>query len=90
MSKSSILTINRSLLGATTPGQRGIRSGGNKGVLRITHSSSITGISPDYFKSSLFGGDLLLCIGAVGVFNIPNRLGCIFLEQKKKKKTVII
>ena len=42
----SIWTINRTLLGATTPGQSGPWSEGNKGVLCIPQSLSITGTSP--------------------------------------------
>ena len=43
---SSIYPINRTLSGATTPGQSGPGSDGNKGVLHIPQSSSITGASP--------------------------------------------
>ena len=47
--------------GATTPGQSGPGSNGNKGVLRIPQSSSITGTSPSdclvsYPGHSLGGG----------------------------------
>ena len=38
--------MDSALSGATTPGQSGPGSGGNKGVLRIPQSSSITGTSP--------------------------------------------
>ena len=40
---SSIWTIDRTLSGATTPGQSGPGSDGNEGVLHIPQSSSITG-----------------------------------------------
>ena len=43
---SSIWHINRTLSGATTPAQRGPGSDGNKRVLHIPQSSSITGASP--------------------------------------------
>ena len=43
MSNSSIWPIDRSLSGATTPGQSGAGSDGNEGVLHIPQSSSITG-----------------------------------------------
>ena len=43
---SSIWPIDRALSGATTLGQSGPGSDGNKGVLCISHSSSITGTSP--------------------------------------------
>ena len=42
---SSIGTIDRTLLGATTPGQSGPGSDGNEGVLCITQRFSITGTS---------------------------------------------
>ena len=42
---SSIWPIHRTLSGATTLGQSGPGSDGNKGVLRIPQSSSITGAS---------------------------------------------
>ena len=40
---NSIGTIDRTLSGATTPGQSGPGSDGNEGVPRISQSSSITG-----------------------------------------------
>ena len=43
---SSIWPIDRTLSGATTPGQSGPGSDGIEGVLRIPQSSSITGTSP--------------------------------------------
>ena len=46
MSNISIWPINRTLSGDTTPGQRGPVSDGNKGVLRISQSSSITEALP--------------------------------------------
>ena len=49
---SSIWPIDRTLLGATTPGQSGLGSDGNKRVLCIPQNSSITGTSPsDCFVS---------------------------------------
>ena len=45
MSSTSIWLIDRNLAGATTPDQRGPRNGGNKRLLRISQSSSITGAS---------------------------------------------
>ena len=41
---SSILPIDKTLLGATTPGQSGPGSDGGKGVLRIPQISNITEI----------------------------------------------
>ena len=43
---SSIWPIDRTLSGATTPGQSGTGSNGNEGVLLIPESNSITGTSP--------------------------------------------
>ena len=49
---SSIWPIDRTLSGATTPGQSGPGSYGNERVLRIPQSSSISGTSPpDCFVS---------------------------------------
>ena len=42
MSNSFIRPIDRNLLGATTPGQCGLETNGNKGLLRIFQSSRIT------------------------------------------------
>ena len=46
MSNSFIWPIDRTLSGATTPGQSGPGSDGNEGVLRIPQSISITVVSP--------------------------------------------
>ena len=46
MSNSSIWLIDRILSGAITLGQSGLGSDGNKGVLCIPQSSSITEVSP--------------------------------------------
>ena len=46
MSKSSILSIDRTLSSPTTPGQSEPGSNGNEGVLCIPQSSSITRVSP--------------------------------------------
>ena len=58
---SSILLMEKTLSGASTPGQSGPESDGNKGVLGIPQSSSITRTSAsDFFVSqpghSLVGG----------------------------------
>ena len=58
---SSILPRDRALSGATTPGQSGLGSDGNEGVLRIPQSSSTAGTSPSdclvsYPRHSLGGG----------------------------------
>ena len=46
MSNSSILSMNRTLSGATTLGQSEPGSDGNEGVLCISQSSNITRVSP--------------------------------------------
>ena len=72
-------TIDGTLPGTTTPGQRGPESDGNERVLRITQSSSITGTSPSHCLVSYPGHSLRevlpLCRDAVGVFCSPCRLG---------------
>ena len=45
MSNSSICPLDRTLSGATTPGQSGPGSNGNEGLLRIPQSYNITGAS---------------------------------------------
>ena len=72
---------------ATTPGQSGPGSDGNKEVLRIPQSFSITGTLPSdclvpYLGHSL-RGFLLLCRFAVSVFNSPSRLGNV-MELKSE------
>ena len=56
---SSIWPIDKTLSGATTPGQNWPGSNGNKGVLRIPQSSSITTTSP-------FGGARSVMVIVVG------------------------
>ena len=65
MSNNSILPIDGTTSGATTPNQSGHGSDGNEGVLRILQSSSITGVSlsdwvVSYPGRSLGGGLTLL------------------------------
>ena len=48
---SSVWPIDRTLSGATTPGQSETGSDGNEGVLHIPQSSSITGASSDCLVS---------------------------------------
>ena len=80
---SSIWPIDRTLSGATTPGQIVPESDGNEGVLRIPQSSSITGTSPlDDLASHagyLLVGGVPLCKNAVGVFYSPSRQGDIYI-----------
>ena len=58
MSNSSIWPIDRTLSGATTPGQSGPGSNGNEEVLRIPQSFSITGATPSDFLVSYTGHPL--------------------------------
>ena len=55
MQFSSIWPLDRTLSGATIPGQSGPESNGNEGVLRILQSSSITGTSPSDCLVSYLG-----------------------------------
>ena len=52
---SPIWPIDRTLLGAYTPGQSGPRSDGNEGVVRISRNSSITRTSPSHCLVSYAG-----------------------------------
>ena len=57
---SSIWPINRTLSSATTPGQSGLGSDGNEGVVRISQSSNITGTSPSDCFVSYAGHSLVV------------------------------
>ena len=70
--------IDRTLSGATTPGQSGHGSEGHKWILRIPqsltlHYWSLTVRLFSVISRTLFGGVLLLCSEAVGVFFSPSR-----------------
>ena len=72
--------IDRNLYGATTPGWREPRSYGNKGVLHISQSSSITGALPSdcllSYPAYLFGESCPQPRYTVGVYyslSQPNR-----------------
>ena len=79
MQFNSIWPIDRTLSGATTPGQSGPGNDGNKGVLCILQSSNITGTSPSdcfvLYPGHLLDGVLPLCRDAVSVFYSPSQLG---------------
>ena len=55
---SSIWPIDKTLSGATTPGQSGPGSDAKEGLLRISQSSSITGTSPSDCLMSYHGHSL--------------------------------
>ena len=84
MPNSSIRPIDKTLSGATTPGQSESGSNGNEGVLCIPQSSSITEDSPSdclmsYRGHSLAGGPAFRCRDAVDVFYGPSQLGLLTL-----------
>ena len=74
---SSIWPIDRTVSVATTAGKSGPGSDGNKGILRIPQSSSITGTSPSdclvLYPGHSLGWILPLYREAVGVFYSPSR-----------------
>ena len=75
---SFIWPIDKTLLGATTPGQSGPGSNGNEEVLHIPQSFSITKTSPSDCLVSYPGhllGKLPFCRGEDGVFCSPSWLG---------------
>ena len=76
-SNSSIWTIDRTLLDATTPGQSGTGSNGNKGVLCIPQSSNITGALPSDFVSYP-GHILVVVVVVVGVLSNYRDAVCVF------------
>ena len=78
MQFSSIQPIDKTLSGATTPGQSEPGSDSNEGVLHIPHNLSITGTSPSdslvSYPGHLLGEGLPLYRETVGVFYSPSRL----------------
>ena len=76
------------LSGATTPGQSGLGSNGNKGVLLIPQSPSITGFSPSdclvsYRGHSLNGVTPLQRWSRLGLRNIvDNMIECYILQSE--------
>ena len=87
MQFSSTWPIDRTISGATTPGQSGPESDGNEGTLHIPQSYSITGTSPSdclvsYSGHSLGWGSYPSYREAVGVFYSPSRLGKYRVKSK--------
>ena len=72
ISNSSIRPINRTLSSAITPGQSGLGSDSNEGVLHIPQSSRITGTSPSdclvSYIRTLVKEVLHFCRDAIGIF----------------------
>ena len=82
---SFIWSIDRTLSGATTPGQSGPRLDGNEGVLHFPQSwniigASATGCLMSYSGRLLWGVFLPLFREAVGVFYSPTQFGCFVLS----------
>ena len=77
-SNFSIRHIDRTLSGNTTLGQSGPRSDGNKKVLRVLQSSSITGTSASdclmLYPGYSMGGVLPLCRDSVDIFYSHSQL----------------
>ena len=85
---SSTRPIDKSLSGATTPGENGPGSDGNKGVLRVPQSFSITGDDRSFSAVSRtdVGGSLTpLRRGSRCIL----QLHLIWPKSKKKKKTLM-
>ena len=75
----SIWPIDRTLSGATTPGQSGPRSNGNEGVHHIPEISKAGASPSDLFNvisRTLVDGALSLWRDIVSVFYSPSRLDC--------------
>ena len=91
---SSIWPIDKTLSGATTPGQHGFGKDENEGILCIPKSSRITWASPsNCFVSYLWHSlekVLLLCRDTVGVFYSPSQLGCIQKDWSQYKITKVL
>ena len=84
---NSAWSKDRTISGSTTLAQSGPVSDGNKGVLHVSQSSSITGTSPADCLASYSdtcGRVLLLCRDSVSVFYNLNKLGhvtvLVFME----------
>ena len=83
---SSLWSIDRALSSATTPGQSEPGRDGNKGVLHIPQSSSITEASASDclvpYQGHSLGGVLRLCRDAVSVFFGPSWLGHCLVQNE--------
>ena len=90
MSNSSIWPIHRNLSVATTAGQNGPESDGIKGVLYISESSSITGVSPSEFLVSYpwdsLGGGSYHTAEMQSVYPPTSWLGSITIKSIEKCK----
>ena len=78
MPNNSIWPPDKTLSGATTPGQSGPGSNGNEEVLYIPQSSTDENLSLRWFDviyRTHLGEVLPLCRDAVGVFYSPSWLG---------------
>ena len=90
MQFSSILPVDTTLSGVTTPGQSETGSDSNAGVLRISQSSNITRTSPSdclvSYPGNTLGMSYSLCRDAVGIFYSPTRLSKTMKKKRKKGK----
>ena len=81
----SIWPIDRTLSSGTSPGQSGPGSYGNKGILRVTQSSSFTGTSPSdclvWYIRTLVRGFLSTAEKQLGVFYSLKRLSNFSLNK---------
>ena len=87
---SSIWPIDWTLSDATIPDLSGPGGNGNKGVLRIPQSFSITGSSPSNYLVSYPGRSwevLVLCRDVVSVFSSLSRLGQWYNGYRRRKWT---
>ena len=91
MQFSYICPKDRTLSGATTPGQSGLGTADNEGVLSIPQSSSITETTPSDFLESYTGRSLVSVLPfyreAVSVFCCPSRLGNVIKISKNVRQT---
>ena len=77
-----IWPINRTLLGATIPGQKGAGSNGNEGVLHIPQISKAEVLPSDDLTLFDVWGVLLLCRDAVSVFYSSSRTGLYLIFKE--------
>ena len=87
---SSIWPLDRTLSGATTSGQSGPGSNGNKGVLCIPQSSSITGASTSDFLVSYLGHSLGELYPFAEMQSVYSTAPANEARKKRKKKVKIM
>ena len=89
---SSICPIDRTLSGSTNRGHSGPVSDGNKCVLHIPQSTSITEASPSdrlvSYPGHAFGEALPFCRDAVRVFCSPSRALAVWIQSFRSPRLV--